>query len=205
MESRSVCSDEQLCVQAQKGDRLAEEQLVTGYARLVRIYARPYFLAGGDSEDLLQEGMIGLLSAIREFQAERNVSFRVYASTCIQNRLRSAVRSASRNKHGPLNDSVSLMDALFDSAAYDPQTDFQRQEGPEEHLIRREEESRQMEILFGSLSAFERTVLALYLDDLSRGEIAGRVRKPVKSVENAIQRIRRKIAPCFPIGDFSVS
>ena len=205
MESRSVCSDEQLCVQAQKGDRLAEEQLVTGYARLVRIYARPYFLAGGDSEDLLQEGMIGLLSAIREFQAERNVSFRVYASTCIQNRLRSAVRSASRNKHGPLNDSVSLMDTLFDSAAYDPQTDFQRQEGPEEHLIRREEESRQMEILFGSLSAFERTVLALYLDGLSRGEIAGRVRKPVKSVENAIQRIRRKIAPCFPIGDFSVS
>lgn len=205
MESRSVCSDEQLCVQAQKGDRLAEEQLVTGYARLVRIYARPYFLAGGDSEDLLQEGMIGLLSAIREFQAERNVSFRVYASTCIQNRLRSAVRSASRNKHGPLNDSVSLMDTLFDSAAYDPQTDFQRQEGPEEHLIRREEESRQMEILFDSLSAFERTVLALYLDGLSRGEIAGRVRKPVKSVENAIQRIRRKIAPCFPIGDFSVS
>ena len=175
MESRSVCSDEQLCVQAQKGDRLAEEQLVTGYARLVRICARPYFLAGGDSEDLLQEGMIGLLSAIREFQAERNVSFRVYASTCIQN------------------------------AAYDPQTDFQRQEGPEEHLIRREEESRQMEILFDSLSAFERTVLALYLDGLSRGEIAGRVRKPVKSVENAIQRIRRKIAPCFPIGDFSVS
>ena len=205
MESRSVCSDEQLCVQAQKGDRLAEEQLVTGYARLVRIYARPYFLAGGDSEDLLQEGMIGLLSAIREFQAERNVSFRVYALTCIQNRLRSAVRSASRNKHGPLNDSVSLMDALFDSAAYDPQTDFQRQEGPEEHLIRREEESRQMEILFDSLSAFERTVLVLYLDGLSRGEIAGRVRKPVKSVENAIQRIRRKIAPCFPIGDFSVS
>lgn len=205
MESRSVCSDEQLCVQAQKGDRLAEEQLVTGYARLVRIYARPYFLAGGDSEDLLQEGMIGLLSAIREFQAERNVSFRVYASTCIQNRLRSAVRSASRNKHGPLNDSVSLMDTLFDSAAYDPQTDFQRQEGPEEHLIRREEESRQMEILFDSLSAFERTVLVLYLDGLSRGEIAGRVRKPVKSVENAIQRIRRKIAPCFPIGDFSVS
>ena len=198
MESRSVCSDEQLCVQAQKGDRLAEEQLVTGYARLVRICARPYFLAGGDSEDLLQEGMIGLLSAIREFQAERNVSFRVYASTCIQNRLRSAVRSASRNKHGPLNDSVSLMDTLFDSAAYDPQTDFQRQEGPEEHLIRREEESRQMEILFDSLSA-------LYLDGLSRGEIAGRVRKPVKSVENAIQRIRRKIAPCFPIGDFSVS
>ena len=190
MESRSVCSDEQLCVQAQKGDRLAEEQLVTGYARLVRICARPYFLAGGDSEDLLQEGMIGLLSAIREFQAERNVSFRVYASTCIQNRLRSAVRSASRNKHGHLNGSVSLMDALFDSAAYDPQTDFQRQEGPEEHLI---------------LSAFERTVLALYLDGLSRGEIAGRVRKPVKSVENAIQRIRRKIAPCFPIGDFSVS
>ena len=205
MESRSVCSDEQLCVQAQKGDRLAEEQLVTGYASLVRICARPYFLAGGDSEDLLQEGMIGLLSAIREFQAERNVSFRVYASTCIQNRLRSAVRSASRNKHGPLNDSVSLMDTLFDSAAYDPQTDFQRQEGPEEHLIRREEESRQMEILFDSLSAFERTVLALYLDGLSRGEIAGRVRKPVKSVENAIQRIRRKIAPCFPIGDFSVS
>ena len=205
MESRSVCSDEQLCVQAQKGDRLAEEQLVTGYARLVRICARPYFLAGGDSEDLLQEGMIGLLSAIREFQAERNVSFRMYASTCIQNRLRSAVRSASRNKHGPLNDSVSLMDTLFDSAAYDPQTDFQRQEGPEEHLIRREEESRQMEILFDSLSAFERTVLVLYLDGLSRGEIAGRVRKPVKSVENAIQRIRRKIAPCFPIGDFSVS
>lgn len=205
MESHLVGSDEQLCLQAQNGDRLAEEKLAARYVRLVRICARPYFLAGGDSEDLLQEGMIGLLSAIRGFQLERGVTFRVYAEACIQNRLRSAVRSALRNKHIPLNDSVSLMDTLFDITAYSLQTDTDSQENPEDLLIQREEESRRMATITGRLSPFERTVLEFYLGGLSQGEIAGRVGKPVKSVENAVQRIRRKIAPCFPFGDFSVS
>ena len=91
-----------------QGDRLAEEQLVSKYMRLVRICARPLFLAGGDSEDLIQEGMFGLLSAIRQFDPEHNTSFKTFAECCICNRLKSAVKSASSLKHTPLNDGVPL-------------------------------------------------------------------------------------------------
>ena len=90
---QNTFSDEDLCRQAALGDRLAEEILAVRYHRLVRICARPYFLAGGDSEDLIQEGMMGLLSAIREFAPEKGSSFRTYAETCIRNRILSAIRA----------------------------------------------------------------------------------------------------------------
>ena len=101
-------TDEALCLQAASGDRIAEETLVMRYNRLVRICARPYFLAGGDSEDLIQEGMLGLLTAIRQFDPEMNASFKTYAEICIKSRMYSAVKSAARLKHLPLNDCLSL-------------------------------------------------------------------------------------------------
>ena len=99
-------SDEFLWSRASSGDLSAEEELVRKYHQLVRVCARPYFLAGGDSEDLIQEGMLGLLSAVRSFNPEREASFRTFAEQCIKNRLLTAIKSASRSKHAPLNDSV---------------------------------------------------------------------------------------------------
>ena len=99
-------SDEMLCAQAAAGDRSAEEQLVVRYQRLTRACSRPFFLAGGDSEDLIQEAMFGLLKAIREFDPRRDTSFRTFAEVCVRNRIRSAVTAAAREKHTPLNQSV---------------------------------------------------------------------------------------------------
>lgn len=200
-------SDESLCTRAASGDRVAEEYLAMRYSRLVRICARPYFLAGGDSEDLIQEGMIGLLSAIRGFEPGKEAGFRTYAEVCIRNRLRSAIKAAARDKHTPLNYSVSLGTPLFDGNpepyAYGP--DYQRAENPEDMVISREERQGRMQALRGRLSSFERMVMDLYLDGLSYAEIASQVGKPLKSVDNAVQRIRRKVAPFFSSGDISVS
>ena len=104
----AACTDEQLCAMAAAGDREAEELLVTRYYGMVRACARPLFLAGGDGEDLIQEGMFGLIQAIREYDADKAASFRTYAEICIRNRLFSALRAASRGKHYPLNESISL-------------------------------------------------------------------------------------------------
>ena len=100
--------DNELQRLAAEGDAAAEETLIDRYARLVRICARPFFLAGGDSEDLTQEGMLGLLSAIRRFDPKGSTPFRTFAEVCIRNRIIGAVKSASRKKHDPLNDGVSL-------------------------------------------------------------------------------------------------
>lgn len=201
MEQFCQPSDETLCAMASEGDREAEELLVTRYNQLVRVCARPYFLAGGDSEDLIQEGMIGLLSAVRGFDPNREAGFRTYAETCIRNRLRSAIRSAARDKHRPLNQSISLGDPQFGVG----QEPYPPAEGPEDLLIDREERENRMHILLKSLSTFEKTVLSLYLEGISYGEIAQRMGKPLKSVDNAVQRIRRKAAPFFSNGDISES
>ena len=106
-------TDETLCARAASGDRAAEETLVLRYSRLVRVCARPFFLAGGDSEDLIQEGMLGLLSAIREFRSDRGARFRTFAELCVRRRIISVVRAAAGGKHSPLNDYVSLDPSLF--------------------------------------------------------------------------------------------
>lgn len=200
-------SDEALCAMAAVGNRVAEEQLVTRYNRLVRACARPYFLAGGDSEDLIQEGMIGLLSAIRGFEPGKEAGFRTYAEVCIRNRLRSAVKAAARDKHTPLNRSVSLGPPLFDGnpESYAYGTDHPCVESPEDVVIGREDRENRMRALMSKLSGFERQVMDLYFDGLSYAQIAAQVGKPLKSVDNAVQRVRRKIAPFFSSGDFSMS
>lgn len=201
MEPLSQYSDEKLQLLAVSGDRNAEESLVARYSRLVRACARPYFLAGGDSEDLIQEGMIGLLSAIRSYASDKESSFRTYAEICIRNRLLSAVRTAARDKHRPLNHSISLDDSVFDdrqeSLAY--HFDLNSVQAPEELLIDREERENRLNALLSRLSGFEKTVLELYLAGLSQSEIAQRVEKPLKSVDNAVQRIRRKAVPYFAL------
>jgi len=186
-------SDEVLCTLAASGDRIAEETLVMRYNRLVRVCSRPFFLAGGDSEDLIQEGMFGLLKAIREFTPERDASFRTFAEVCIRNRILSAVTAASRNKHAPLNDSVPFETPFFDSHSELPGAVPSR-ENPEDILISREEQSERLDRLKDQLSGFEANILDHYLQGYSYHEIARQVGKSAKSVDNAVQRIRRKLA-----------
>ena len=190
-------TDEQLCDLIQQDDRLAAEVLAARYHRLVRCCARPYFLAGGDSEDLQQEGMFGLIKAMREYDANRDVLFRTFAETCIRNRLYSVLRASVSGKNLPLNQSVPLKPSFFESTFSFAQVD------PEVMLIDREKTAGLLEDARKQLSEFEKTVLELYLDGLTYREIAKTVGKAPKSVDNAVQRIRRKIARQLFPGDFS--
>ena len=188
-------SDSELAELAKAGDRAAEEALVVRFGRVVRACARPLFLMGGDSEDLVQEGMVGLLAAIREYDPERKVSFRAYAEVCIRNRLLSAVKAASRDKHTPLNSYVPLDPALFDGTDSDERrTVDQRQGNPEALFIHQEDMQERMNRIYSQLSPLETRILRLYLSGLSYSEIASKCNRPLKSVDNAVQRIRRKIA-----------
>ena len=195
--------DEALCSLAVSGDRAAEELLVTRYNRVVRTCARPFFLAGGDSEDLTQEGMVGLIKAVREFDADKEASFRTFAEVCIRNRLYSALRASAREKHQALNQSVSLDTPDFDSNSYTSGTSNLAQRDPEDSLIDREHTAALLSGVRKQLSEFEAKILWYYLDGLSCREIAETVGRPPKSVDNAVQRIRRKVAQHLISGDVS--
>ena len=203
--TQNPTADEALCSLAASGDRIAEEALVMRYNRLVRVCARPYFLAGGDSEDLIQEGMVGLLNAIREYVPGKGSSFRTYAETCIRNRILSAIRAAARDKHTPLNHYVSYETPLLDgnTDSYPLSASRQPHQNPEDMLISREERRERLGTLKGQLSGFEAQILDLYLRGLSYVEIASEVDRSPKAVDNAVQRIRRKVAQHLSSGDFS--
>lgn len=197
-------SDAELQSFAVKGDRGAEEALAGRYLRLVRACARPLFLAGGDSEDLIQEGTFGLVTAIRQYNPESGTMFRTFAEHCIKMRLYSAIKSASRLKHFPLNDGVS-----FEQLSEDPSTqlsvfpEFFRR-SPEDLVLARESKEELYLALSDRLSGFEMKVLRLYLDGLSYRDISVKLGKDAKSVDNAVQRIRRKLARDPKFGDISL-
>ena len=180
---------------------VAEEELVRRYSGLVRSCARPLFLVGGDGEDLIQEGLLGLLQAIREYRADREASFRTFAEVCIRNRLSSTLRAASRDKHTPLNRSVSLDHPFFDSNSYTSGALILAD--PEMLIIDRDYVSRLLESTRKQLSEFEAKILGYYLDGLSVKEIAETMGRSPKSVDNAVQRVRRKAARQLSSGDIS--
>ena len=194
---------------AADGDSYAEEELVSRYMRLVRICARPLFLAGGESEDLIQEGMFGLLSAVRQYNNEHNASFKTFAEWCIRNRLRSAVKSASSLKHDPLNNRVPLESILSDESQTQAVACAELfQKSPEEQVLARENKKYTEQLylsLVSMLSKYEKAVLTYYREGLSYKEIAKLTGKGDKAVDNAIQRIRRKTAQMLKSGDISNS
>ena len=197
-------SDERLCELAHGGDRMAEETLVSRYTRLVRQLARPFYLAGGDSDDLIQEGMIGLIYGVREYDGSRNAAFRTFAEICIRNRLYSAVRAASRDKHSPLNQSIPLEMPFFDSRTTSSVGAHTLSHvDPEELIIGREDARDTLRGVRKQLSEFEAKILGYYLDGLTTKEMVEAVKKSPKSVDNAVQRIRRKIARHLTSGDLS--
>ncbi len=185
-------TDEQLCLLARQGSRDAEQELVIRYMRFVRACARPFFLVGGDSEDVIQEGMIGLISAIREFDEARESGFQIFAGRCIRNRILSAVKSASRKKHAPLSEYVPL--ELQSSYFYPPNTP----QSPEEVVLSQESFLELFSALQGLLSPLEQQVFGYYLEGMSYQEISVELNIPSKSVDNAVQRIRRKLSGLNP-------
>lgn len=196
-------------VQLQKlvvsGERSAEEELVKRYMQLVRACARPLFLAGGDSEDLIQEGMFGLLSAIRQYDPENGTSFKTFAEHCIKMRLFSAIKSASRMKHFPLNDGMSLEQLSEESNSQLSAGIESFYRMPEDLILARESKEELYNALSNCLSKLESNVLDLYLDGLSYLDIASKLGKDTKSVDNAVQRIRHKLARNPKIGEISFS
>lgn len=195
-------SDEELQALAHEGRSEAEDALARRYVRLVRICARPFFLSGGNSEDLIQEGMLGLLYAIREYDPEKSASFHTFAEICIRNHIHSAIRSAARKKHAPLNDGVSLDDVLSDDSQPLGAQFIQR--SPEEQVLARETEKELMTASAQRLSELEASILSLYLSGLSYQEMAAQTGRDIKAVDNAVQRIRKKLAN-LPSGDYSGS
>jgi len=199
--------DGKLLEMSASGDREAEEQLTLRYTRHVRACIRPFFLAGGDSEDLIQEGMLGLLYAIREYNGDKNTSFRTFAERCIRSRVISAVRSASRLKHTPLNNGISL--ELIQSDETSAQAILSAyQYTPEEQVLARESADEFFITFDRCLSKLERRILHYYLDGLSYLEISERLDRPgkitnYKTIDNAVQRIRRKLAKFLESGDNS--
>ena len=195
-------SDMELHAMYLSGDVNAGNELVLRYRRLVKICIRPYFLAGGDSEDLLQEGMIGLLSAIREYDPDGGSSFRSFAELCIRRRVISAARSASRQKHAPLNDGLSLEQLQSGES----QQVFEHVLVPSAEELVLDKTWTDDFIAANSrfLSEFEADILMDYLSGSSYAEMAQRAGRSEKSIDNAIQRIRKKLARhvSFP-GDLS--
>ena len=201
--AQEVPTDERLCALAHSGDRDAEELLVKRYFQLVRKLARPYYLAGGDSDDLIQEGMIGLIYGVREYDGGKSASFHTFAEICIRNRLYSAVRAAAREKHTPLNQSVPLEIPFFDSHNSFYSAHSMSQTNPEDLIIGREGLEDALNSVRKQLSEFEAKILGYYLDGLTVREMAEAVSRSPKSVDNAVQRIRRKAARHLISGDIS--
>lgn len=198
-------SDIELQKLAKEGTQAAEETLVERYLPLVDSCARPMKLFGGEGRDLSQEGVFGLISAVRSFDPENGASFRTYAEHCIRMRLLSAVKSASRLKHFPLNDSMSLEQLSEES---DPRLSavleaFHR--NPEDMVLARESKEELYKALSDCLSKYEKRVFTLYFDGRSYQEIGAQLGKDIKSVDNALQRIRRKLARNLNLGDISMS
>ncbi len=189
-------TDEQLIEMLRAGDEEAERQLYERYKQTVRSRARTYFLIGADHEDLVQEGMIGLYKAVLEYNPEREVSFRGFADLCITRQILTAIKRATRKKHAPLNTYVSLNQPLFeeggDQTLFDTMQNL-RVVDPEEQLIGQEEYERIQKYLQENLSSLEQTVLGLYLNGLSYQQIAQKLNRPPKSIDNALQRIKHKL------------
>ena len=191
MEQFSHLADEALQTLAAEGNAEAEEALITRFSHLIRRVARPLFLSGGDSEDLIQEGMMGLLSAVRTFRPDQSASFQTYAEICIRYRLLTAVKSAARYKHTPLNDALSLDSSQFEENQTRAATLLRDME---ERLLEKEGADEMWGRLGELLSSFEHRVLELFLAGLSYREMAAYLGKPEKSIDNAVQRIRKKLA-----------
>ncbi|HZK35007.1 MAG TPA: RNA polymerase sporulation sigma factor SigH [Bacillota bacterium] len=188
--------DEQLVESARNGDIDALEFLIRKYKNFVRAKGRSYFLIGADREDIIQEGMIGLYKAIRDYRTDRLASFRAFAELCITRQIITAIKTATRQKHIPLNSYVSLNKPIFDEESDRTLLDVlscSKMSDPEELIINREDFNRIESKIGEILSELEWEVLSSYLKGKSYQEIAVELDRHVKSIDNALQRVKRKL------------
>lgn len=188
-------TDEELAVLAQNGDGDALVFLLNKYKNFVRSKARSYFLIGADHEDIVQEGMIGLYKSIRDFQPERLASFRSFAELCVKRQIITAIKAATRQKHMPLNSYVSLNKPLYDEESDRTLLDVieGRITNPEDLYISQEDLAGIQNQMDELLSGLERQVLDAFMDGKSYQEIAEMLGRHVKSIDNALQRVKRKL------------
>lgn len=189
-------TDEEVVHLCQQGDSLAQEYVFNKYKNFVRSKARSYFLIGADHEDIVQEGMIGLYKAIRDYRPDKLSSFRAFAELCITRQIITAIKTATRQKHIPLNSYVSLNKPLYDEESDRTLLDViieGRASNPEELIIGQEDLSSIHAKIDEVLSSLEQEVLRSYLDGKSYQEIADNLGRHVKSIDNALQRVKRKL------------
>ena len=189
-------TDEEVVDLCRQGDSFAEEYLLNKYKNFVRSRARSYFLIGADHEDIVQEGMIGLYKAIRDFKPEKLSSFRAFAELCITRQIITAIKTATRQKHIPLNSYISLNRPIYDEESDRTLLDIIIESStgnPEEMIINQENVGTIHQKMNEVLSGLEQEVLTAYLDGKSYQEIAELLDRPVKSIDNALQRVKRKL------------
>ncbi|NLI38920.1 MAG: RNA polymerase sporulation sigma factor SigH [Clostridiaceae bacterium] len=188
--------DEEIIHRIRKGCKRGMEHLIEKYKPLVRAKSRSYFLVGADREDIVQEGMIGLFKAIRDYREEKSIPFRMFAEMCITRQIITAVKTATRQKHIPLNSYVSLNKRIFDEGSDKTLIEMLQEVSvtdPEELFISKEDYSVIEHKMVELLSPFEKQVLTMYLGGIAYQDIARQLNKPVKSIDNALQRLKKKI------------
>ena len=189
-------TDEQIIQAAKNGDLKALELLMNRYKNFVRAKARSYYLIGADREDIIQEGMIGLFKAARDYRDDRPSSFKVFAELCITRQMITAIKTATRQKHIPLNSYISLNKPMYDEESDRTLMDVisaQKLTNPEDLMICREELGNIEDKIGDILSDLELKVLTLYVNGRSYQEIAYEMDRHVKSIDNALQRVKRKL------------
>lgn len=192
----SNMEDEEVLTCVNAGCRQGMEYLIEKYKPLVRAKARSYFLVGADREDIVQEGMIGFFKAVRDYKPEKQIPFKAFADICITRQVITAVKAATRQKHIPLNSYVSLNKKVFDEDSDKYLIEVIEEASvtnPEELLISKEEICFIESLVIELLSPFEKEVLRKYLSGITYQEIAKQLNKPVKSIDNALQRLKKKI------------
>ncbi len=192
--------DEEVVIEAQSRNVRAQEYLINKYKNFVKAKAKSYFLIGADKEDIYQEGMIGLYKAIRDFKADRLSSFRAFAEICVTRQIITAIKTATRQKHIPLNTYISLNKPIYDEESDRTLLDVLsgvKITDPEELVISREEVINIQNEIGEVLSELEMEVLMSYLDGKSYQEIACDLDRHAKSIDNALQRVKRKLEKCL--------
>lgn len=196
-EKYALMTDEQIVIMANEEEgSLALEYVLHKYKNYVRAKARSYFLVGADKEDIVQEGMIGLYKAVRDYDVEKNASFRAFAELCITRQIITAIKTATRQKHQPLNSYVSLNKPVYDEESERTLVDIiaaSKVSNPEEIVIDQEDYASMEEEISKMLSSLENQVLTYYLHGLSYQQIARNLGRHEKSIDNALQRAKGKI------------
>ena len=196
-------TDEELVMDYLRGNYSAQDILINKYKPLVKLRAREYFIAGADKEDIIQEGMIGLFKAIRDYNPERRAPFYYFAQLCINRQIISAIKSAARQKHAPLNAYISLNKPVFDEGSKKSILEMipAHASNPEELFIGQEGKKHLEAHVSEILSEMECHVLSLHLQGYSYQRISTAIGKDIKSIDNAVQRVRRKIEKFLGLKD----